>query len=41
MRELPQQGIKLPPHLVGDMIPRPTHIQGKLGQGIESLDIRG
>ena len=23
------------------MIPRPAHIQGQLGQGIESLDVRG
>ena len=41
MREFPQLGIKLPPHFVGGMIPRPAHIQGQLGQGIESLDFRG
>ena len=41
MRDFPQFGIKLPPHFVGRMIPRPAHIQGKLGQGIESLDFRG
>ena len=40
MREFPQRGIKLPPHFVGGMIPRPAHIQGELGQGIESLDFR-
>ena len=41
MRDLPQFGIKLPPHFVGGMIPRPAHIQGQLRQGIESLDFRG
>ena len=41
MSEFPQFGIKLPPHFVGRMIPRPAHIQGKLGQGIEPLDFRG
>jgi len=41
MRDLPQFGIELPPHFVGGMIPRPTHIQGQLRQGIESLDFRG
>ena len=41
MREFPQLGIKLPPHFVGGMIPRPAHIQGQLRQGIESLDFRG
>ena len=34
-------GIKLPPHFVGGMIPRPAQIQGKLRQGIEPLDFRG
>ena len=41
MRDLPELGIKLPPHFVGGMIPRPVHIQGELGQGIESLDFGG
>ena len=41
LREFPQRGIKLPPHFVGGMIPRPAHIQGKLRQGIEPLDVRG
>ena len=41
MRDLPQFGIKLPPHFVGGMIPRPAQIQGKLRQGIEPLDFRG
>ena len=41
MRDLPQFGIKLPPHFVGGMIPRPVHIQGEFRQGIESLDFRG
>ena len=41
MRDFPQFGIKLPPHFVGGMIPRPAHIQGQLRQGIESLDFRG
>ena len=40
LREFPQRGIKLPPHFVGGMIPRPAHIQGQLCQGIESLDFR-
>ena len=40
MREFPQRGIKLPPYIIGGMIPRPSHIQGKLGQGIDSLDVR-
>jgi hypothetical protein len=41
MGELPQHGIQLPPYLVGGMIPRRTHIQGKLGQGIKSLYVGG
>jgi hypothetical protein len=41
MSQFPQYGIKLPPHFVGSMIPRPAHIQGKLGKGIESIDFRG
>src|SRR5664280_3536765 len=41
MSELPERGVKLSPYLVGDMIPRPAHIQGKLGQGIEAFDVRG
>ena len=40
MRDPPKFGIKLPPHFVGGMIPRPAHIQGKLSQGIEPLDFR-
>jgi hypothetical protein len=39
--DFPQFGIKLPPRLVGSVIPRPAHIQGKLRQGIEPLDFRG
>ena len=39
--EFPKSRIKLPPHVVGVMIPGPTHVQGKLGQGTESLDFRG
>jgi hypothetical protein len=35
-----QFGIKLPPHFVGSVIPRPAHIEGKLRQGIEPLDFR-
>ena len=41
VRDLPQFGIKLPPHFVGGMIPRPAHIQGQFRQGIEPLDFRG
>ena len=41
MRDLPQFGIKLPPHFVASMIPRPAHIQRQLRQGIESLDFHG
>ena len=41
MRDFPQFGIKLPPHFVGGMIPRPAHIQGEFRQGIEPLDLRG
>jgi hypothetical protein len=41
MRDFPQFRIKLPPHFVGSMIPRPAHIQGQLGKGIEPLDFRG
>ena len=41
LREFPQRRIKLPPHLVGGMIPRPAQIQGQLRQGIEPLDFRG
>ena len=40
LSELPKLGIKLAPHVVGGMIPRPAHIQGQLRQGIESLDVR-
>ena len=41
MGYFPQFRIKLPPHFVGTMIPRRTHIQSKLRQGIKSLDFRG
>jgi hypothetical protein len=41
MRDFPQFGIKPAPHFVGGMIPRPAHIQGKLGKGIEPFDFRG
>ena len=41
MRDFPQFGIKLPPYLVGSMIPRPAHIQGEFRQGIEPFDFRG
>jgi hypothetical protein len=41
MCNFPQFGIKVPPHLVGSVIPRPAHIQGKLRQGIEPVDFRG
>lgn len=35
MRDLPQSGIKLPPHFVGGMIPGPVHVQGEFRQRIE------
>ena len=38
VRELPQSGIKLSPHFVGSVIPRPTHIQGKLRERFLRLD---
>ena len=41
LRDLPQFGIKLAPHFVGRMIPRPAHVQRKLRQGIEALDFGG
>jgi hypothetical protein len=41
MRDFPQFGIKPAPHFVGSMIPRPAHIQGQLGKGIEPLDFSG
>ncbi len=41
VRDFPEFGIKLPPHFVGSMIPRPAQIQGQLRQGIESIDFRG
>ena len=41
LSDFPQQGIKGAPHPVGGMVPRPAHVQGKLCQGIESLDFRG
>ena len=40
MRDLPQSGIKLSPHFVGGMIPRPVHVQGEFRQRIESVDFR-
>ena len=40
MRDLPQFRIKLPPHIVGSMIPRPMHVQGELRQGIDSFGFR-
>ena len=40
LRELPQRGIKLPPHFVGAMIPRPAQVQRQLRQGIEAFNIR-
>jgi hypothetical protein len=41
MRDFPQFGIQLPPRFIGGMIPRPAHIQGQLGKGIESFDFGG
>ena len=41
MREVPQHRIQLQPQLIGSMIPRRTHIQGKLGQEMESLYVLG
>src|ERR1051326_13182 len=41
MCDFPQFGIKLPPYVVGGMVPRPAHIQGKFRQGIEPLDFGG
>ena len=41
LREFPQDGIERAPHAVGGMVPRPPHIQGQRGQGIEPLDFRG
>jgi hypothetical protein len=37
----PKRRIKLLPYFVASMIPRPAHIQGRLSQGIESLQVRG
>ena len=39
MRQLPEHGIQLTPHGVGGMIPGRPHIEGQLGQGIESLHV--
>jgi len=36
----PKVGVKLPPHCVSGMIPRPARIQGKFRQGIKSLNVR-
>jgi hypothetical protein len=41
MRDFPQFKIELPPNLVGSMIPGPAHIQGKLRQRIETIDLGG
>jgi len=41
LREVPQDGIKRAPHSVRGMVPRPAHVQGKLRQRIEPLDVRG
>ena len=41
VRELPQAGIKPPPHFVGGVIPRPAHVQSKLRQGVEPFDLGG
>ncbi len=41
MRNLPQFGIKQPPHFVGGMVPGPMHIQGEFRQGVEALDFGG
>jgi hypothetical protein len=38
--EFPQNRIQLLPYFVGGVIPRRTHIQGKLGKGIESFYVR-
>ena len=37
---LPEHGIDLPPNLVGRVVPRPAHVQGQLGQRVESVDLR-
>jgi len=41
LRDCPWFGIKLPPHIVGSMIPRTARIQSQLRQGTESIDFRG
>ena len=38
VRDLPEPRIKLPPHLIGGMVPGPVHVQGEFRQGIETLD---
>jgi hypothetical protein len=38
--EFPKNRIKLLPYVVCSVIPGPAHVQGKLGQGTESLDVR-
>ena len=40
LRELPQRGIKLPPHLVGGMIPRPAQVQRQLRKRIVAFNVR-
>ena len=37
MREVPQHGIELPPHLIGGMVPRPAQIQRQRGEGLVSF----
>jgi hypothetical protein len=32
---------KFPPHLIGGMVPRRAHIQGKLGQWLEAFYVCG
>jgi hypothetical protein len=41
MSQVPQNRIKLSPYFVGSMIPRPSHIQRKFSQGIETINIGG
>ena len=40
MGDFPKLRIKLPPYLVGGTIPRPPHIQGQLGEGVNPLNSR-
>src|ERR1700759_1258952 len=41
VREVPQHGIELPPYVVARVIPRRTHVQGELCQGVEPGCARG